>query len=324
MSRTSVYTFLLCTNRETFYIPQEIRRKILIELGIISDDYLGDICFYYIPIKEVYRKDLYLEILNTHIPDFYLCVQYKAMKCFEMYHKLDKLNRYVYYKAAVLGDVQLIQWLWDHDVYNGSEDVCDWQDELYEEAITYGHVDVLKWMHAHYFPKSRNACRWAVMYKQFECLRWLTENDFYKHPQCCELAVMKNQPEMLKWLIDHQFPKVDKVYIAAIHAGRREMFKLLLEHDFPKCESAYDAAVTVVNEETLQFLIDNNFPRSKTACYLASANPARIKCLLLLIRNQFPGWLRPAMSLLCLVLVPTIAIQLIVLFLAICGVYIYS
>ena len=200
----SIWTFILCTQREKFYIPPELLRLILLLAGELQPTNAEDLAW--VPEEFRQEEDIYRFDCPQYLrsdPDLRECIEYGAVNCLQLYidRELPK-----------------------------SEEACEW-------AAEEGQLECLRLLIANGFPKSECACAWAADGGHLECLRLLITNNFPKTEYACEWAAGGGHIQCLQLLIDNDFPKTEDDCACAAEYDHTQCLQLLIDNKFPNWES---------------------------------------------------------------------------------------
>ena len=127
--------------------------------------------------------------------------------------------------AAYVGDLELLEWLREHEYPWGGEHGCD----TCAHAATKGHLDVLQWARANGASWDTQVCGNAAFHGHLHILRWARANGAPWDSFTAFSCALGGQMESLVWAIDHGAPVDWDAYGAAIRQGRNDIADFLFD-----------------------------------------------------------------------------------------------
>lgn len=154
--------------------------------------------------------------------------------------------------AAEVGNLEILQWLKDHDYKLG--EICD-------IAAEKNHLNVLQWAKENGCSLSDNICIYAAENNNLDMLQWARENECPWNNKVCIRAAAKSHFEILKWAITNGCP-VNNSKICSIVAGLGEsdLIQWLHYAGCPWDVSTCIEAACSGHFEILKWVIENGCP----------------------------------------------------------------
>lgn len=230
------------------------------------------------------NKPAHLRLLLTHqfvaLPNSYnIAIDNKNLENVKLLYEFGVAKSYTaHLRAAIVGDLEIYHWLFDHNFPRGTSNVC-------LEAVRNGHEDYLRTILCNDFQAHRDACTLAIEMNSERMLYDLVYFDAPKSNAACAAAVKVNRFDLIDNLLKFGFPKSENTCAYAVAKGNLDHVRHLISLGFPKKKSAYIAAIDLDRTDILDCLYTNNFP-SGFGLYNLAATKGHIKSLRWLYENN--------------------------------------
>jgi len=159
-------------------------------------------------------------------------------------------------EVAKTNKLELLRWIRE-------EKGCEWDGRVFNEAISLGNLDMVKYCVANGFFVEEWACTCAAEYGHLECLKYLHEEA--RAPwdwRAATMAASNGHLHILEYLVERKYDKFNSAscWVAA-DTGHLDCLKFLRETaKAPWDSTAAQGAHENNHPECLQYLLDNNCP----------------------------------------------------------------